>query len=312
MALGKRIPSVLYHYCGLQTFQNIIENRSIWLSDISKSNDAQELKWMQEQCTYYILDAWLKYVKDLENAGKAELVQLKDFEQFDRVKSCAEYPIYSKTWAFCLTEKQDDLGQWRGYADDGAGVAIGFKSDTFEAIEAICHFINREQDLYFKKVRYSAKEIKSFFYEQLRLKDISVNCAPDTVIKLLEKATFSAIWNAPFFKNSTFKEEKEWRLAFTVSFASLFDGNIPGLTEKNEKLDNPFHSRYGYIVKNQDLVSHIEIGIDAMAQCLSSITIGPKSKLKAVDLKLYLISQGILKDFSDDSIKIYTSGSTYR
>ncbi len=31
-------PNVLYHYCSLDTFFNIIKNRSLWLSDISKSN----------------------------------------------------------------------------------------------------------------------------------------------------------------------------------------------------------------------------------------------------------------------------------
>lgn len=310
--MGKRIPSVLYHYCSLQTFQSIIENRSIWLSDISKSNDSQELRWMHRQCTYYILQAWVTYVEKLEKAGKFDLVKSKHFKTIEKLQNYAELPVMSKTWAFCLTEKKDDLGQWRGYADDGAGIAIGFKSDIFEAIDAICHFIDQDQDIYFRKVKYSKKDIEHFFYEHLGLKNISADYAPDEVIELLKKATFSAVWNAPFFKNSTFKDEKEWRLAFTTSFSTLFDGNIPRLTEKSEKLDNPFHSRYGYIVKNQDLVSHIEIGIDAMAKSLSSITIGPKSKLTVVDLKLYLISQGILKNFSDNSIKIYTSGSPYR
>lgn len=305
-------PDVLYHYCGLQTFQNIIENRSIWLSDISKSNDAQELRWMHGQCTYYILQAWVTYVEKLEKAGKFFLLQSKHFETVERLQNYAKLPITSKTWAFCVTEKQDDLGQWRGYADDGAGVAIGFKSDIFEAIEAICHVINRGEDLYFKKVRYSEKEIESFFYEQLGLKSISANCDPDTVIKLLEEATFKAVWNAPFFKNLTFADEKEWRLAYTTNFSTLFNGYLPRLPEKCETLDNPFHSRYGYIVRNHDLVSHIEVGIDAMKECLSSIVIGPTSKLSVVDLKLYLISQGILANFSDDSVKIYTSGSPYR
>lgn len=310
--MGKQIPSVLYHYCSLQTFQSIIENRSIWLSDISKSNDAQELNWMHNQCIFHVLKVSVEYLKKMEEAGRLDLVRSNYYENIEKLQNYVKPPIMSKTWAFCLTEKKDDLGQWRGYADDGSGVAIGFKSGTFEAIDAICHFINQDQDIYFRKVKYSKKDIEHFFYEHLGLKNVSVDYTPDEIIELLEKATFSAIWNAPFFKNFAFKEEKEWRLAFTTSFSTLFDGNIPGLTEKNEKLDNPFHSRYGYIVKNQDLVSHIEIGFDSMAKCLSSITIGPKSKLTVVDLKLYLISQGILKNFSDNSIKIYTSGNPYR
>lgn len=33
---------VVYHYCSVDTFFNIIKNSSVWLSDISKSNDYQE------------------------------------------------------------------------------------------------------------------------------------------------------------------------------------------------------------------------------------------------------------------------------
>ena len=33
---------VVYHYCSVDTFFNIIKNSSMWLSDISKSNDYQE------------------------------------------------------------------------------------------------------------------------------------------------------------------------------------------------------------------------------------------------------------------------------
>lgn len=33
---------VVYHYCSVDTFFNIIKNSSIWLSDIAKSNDYQE------------------------------------------------------------------------------------------------------------------------------------------------------------------------------------------------------------------------------------------------------------------------------
>lgn len=33
---------LLYHYCNTDVFFNIIKNSTIWLSDVSKSNDYQE------------------------------------------------------------------------------------------------------------------------------------------------------------------------------------------------------------------------------------------------------------------------------
>lgn len=37
--------NLLYHYCSLDTFLSIVQNRTIRLSDITKSNDAKELTW---------------------------------------------------------------------------------------------------------------------------------------------------------------------------------------------------------------------------------------------------------------------------
>lgn len=33
---------IVYHYCSLEGFLSIIQNSSIWMSDISKSNDCLE------------------------------------------------------------------------------------------------------------------------------------------------------------------------------------------------------------------------------------------------------------------------------
>lgn len=35
----KETSDIVYHYCSLEAFLSIIQNASLWLSDISKSND---------------------------------------------------------------------------------------------------------------------------------------------------------------------------------------------------------------------------------------------------------------------------------
>lgn len=44
------LPSVVYHYCSVDTFFQIITNHTIRLSDIEKSNDFMEKKWAIQQC----------------------------------------------------------------------------------------------------------------------------------------------------------------------------------------------------------------------------------------------------------------------
>lgn len=35
----------IYHYCSLETFSQIIKNKTIRLSDLNKTNDYMEKKW---------------------------------------------------------------------------------------------------------------------------------------------------------------------------------------------------------------------------------------------------------------------------
>ena len=50
-------------------------------------------------------------------------------------------------YCFCMSELPDSLGQWRAYADDGRGVAIGFSREFLHAAE--------------KKYRKSGLQLKS-------------------------------------------------------------------------------------------------------------------------------------------------------
>jgi len=40
------IPRVIYHYCSLETFKAIIEDKTLRLSDITRSNDSEETRYI--------------------------------------------------------------------------------------------------------------------------------------------------------------------------------------------------------------------------------------------------------------------------
>ena len=48
------LPDVVYHYCSVDTFFQIITNHTLRLSDIEKSNDFMEKKWAIRQCLEHI------------------------------------------------------------------------------------------------------------------------------------------------------------------------------------------------------------------------------------------------------------------
>lgn len=109
----------LFHYCSTATFYNITRNRSIWLSSLSSSNDTQEGKTLS------------LVLRRLGHALKFHHTRIEDlvdsFRQLEDQMDCL---------GLCLSREGDMLSQWRGYANDAAGVAIGFSERLFQLMSA--------------------------------------------------------------------------------------------------------------------------------------------------------------------------------
>lgn len=102
---------LLYHYCSVSAFQAIAANRTLRLSDIRLSNDAKEGR--------------RAYDRFLEKAMNRKL----PLQIIDHIRRGGE--VYNQNHcilAFCASENDDMLSQWRGYADDGYGFCLGLES----------------------------------------------------------------------------------------------------------------------------------------------------------------------------------------
>lgn len=67
-------------------------------------------------------------------------------------------------FAFCLSEEADLLSQWRGYADDGRGVCIGFKK---EALELYLKTKVENNSITLNKVLYSDDDLERGMQQSL-------------------------------------------------------------------------------------------------------------------------------------------------
>ena len=63
----KSMDEIVYHYCSVDTFFNIIRNSSMWLSDIAKSNDYQECI----RCREFVNKGMEEYLRNDVEALKA-------------------------------------------------------------------------------------------------------------------------------------------------------------------------------------------------------------------------------------------------
>ena len=118
------IDKTLYHYTNVEGLRGIIESETVWFTDFRHMNDPSEIVHGIEISRDVIRN--LKTGKDGRVAMFLDF--LADMMRLDNFSRALEYFIGS------FSRARDDLGQWRAYADNGRGVAVGFAPHLF-AIE---------------------------------------------------------------------------------------------------------------------------------------------------------------------------------
>lgn len=319
-------PDILYHYCSLDTFFNIIKNRSLWLSDISKSNDSQELLCFKEGVQSAISDKFSEYIdsilkksKELESNPKEALDFMKSKEEhqeaFKRILDTykMEQSFFMNTWGICFSEEGDLLSQWRGYADDAKGVSIGFSK---EKLGTSFKEISKSPFVFMKlgKVYYTKEYVIDIIKNKTNLDSINLETTPEQINDILCETLSIVTKEGPFYKGTSFSEEKEWRLAITDMFPIKYNRKsyLNILKKANTNLLPLEIKDWNYIIKQDVLVSYIELYLHNIKDAVSSIIIGPKSKCTTDDIRDFLIFHGLLKDDYDNSIEVKKSESSYR
>lgn len=130
----------LYHYCSSDTFANIIQSRKVRLSAMSLSNDSMEGQLVRRT----LLEKAERDGLDRSDISKIE----RDMRFFDE---------FTDGLALCLSREGDLLSQWRGYADDAKGVAIGFSKDYLKKLAEM----SKEQEIRGgNATRFALREVK--------------------------------------------------------------------------------------------------------------------------------------------------------
>ena len=123
----------------------------------------------------------------------------------------------------------------------------------------------------------------------------------------VNNAIINVIRAAPFYKNSAFEEEREWRIVASYMLTDL----TPPVFSKYS--NNVFlFKEIEYSASCGKLIPHVEIQTPNIKDAIAEIYIGPKCKETAANIRHFLICMGILKDRNDDSIEIIKSKASYR
>lgn len=273
--------NIAYHYCSLETFKSIIENQCFWLCDVQKSNDSAELIYFYDRMIETLDKMIDPSEHDTPQYDKDALQQMKNALQNTKFQTTPVYSCSFSTYG-------DLLSQWRGYADDGFGVAIGVDFSVFSKL--IIPFVDIRSVQYGDAIAHEACEcmIKHTFSGA----DPSSN---------LETALLSLICqfvslNHAFYKSLSFQEEKEQRIV---------------LLEENKTPISylPYLSERKYRITHHQLASYHELRFGAIKDdLLCKIILGPKCQTKPDDIRMFLRDCG----YQASNIDIVLSEATYR
>lgn len=189
----------LFHYTNLHGLKAIIENQSFFASNSAYLNDKEEYN--------YGIDLFKKSVKELKISSRGfgrNILTLIDDELNNKLISCH--------YVTCFSLEGDLLSQWRAYADDGKGIAIGF--DLRKLTEV---FQPKATGMYIEYVETKQKElvekimntVYNFYISRIKL--LKSLKEPDLGVTIVQEINEIIDKYVGQFKHSSFKEEREFR-----------------------------------------------------------------------------------------------------
>lgn len=318
MSSGKA--KTLYHYCSLDSFLSIVKNKTIWLSDIQKSNDSKEMAWFRHKYYEFLLDKY-NTTNDADVKTVCQIIfSIAVKDGFDKCPTWLLPAVNEnsqqlmdlfgslRVYAFCLSELSDSLGQWRGYANDGKGVAIGL---SLKYLDAISGYSLRCPAFNFLIGNVSYRSNFTSLFEKMFAMHDKTETAEFVLHSMLDLTHAAAL-----FKHPSFEEEKEWRIIY-----SMDDYGITEDALNFKHFDSISSERYkqhfsipkiDYIAKGTNIIPHMEIKLNDLSKAIDCVVIGPKCTATEKDIRHILLRFGVLKSFDDQSVKILHSESSYR
>ena len=216
-----KVPPVLYHYTDAGGFLGIIRSNSIRASDARLLNDPLELThclsvWEQLACHEF--GETFPEATRLMRHGILENAALRS----------------ASTFVASLSANRDQLSQWRAYAADGFGYAIGFNTSALMAfksptgpINGVWHAVLYDDSAKLEFLKYHLTPLASFVEQR---GDLGV---ADEIIAGIALSNSLQLFLATM-KQAGFVEEVEWRAIYhfepdpgIVQFRASARGVVP-------------------------------------------------------------------------------------
>ena len=269
--------NIIYHYCNVDAFKAIIQNKTLWLSSVYNLNDYKEIHWIKEKV--------LKKIKEYTNKNNYE-----KFNSFIKLYENQQPTVYIASFS----QGEDLLSQWRAYANDGYGVAIGFNTEYFKENSLI-----KTSEVLYDEIKQE-EEIKNIlkpllsFDEKIDFESIEFQSFCEEIINEINNLSAKS-------KNELFMEEQEVRLIHNPII--IEDNDTKKFIFKNNLSTMMFRAVCG------NLIPYFELKFDYFKENnppILEIVKGPKNKFINQEIKIFLANNGFY------NVDIKNSKSSYR
>jgi len=251
-------PQHIYHYTTHAGFWDILKSGKLWLTDIFSLNDPSELEHglnlANDMLDKKAKETPAKYSEIAKNFSKLCLEEDDDLPHF---------------FVCSFSKNGDDLGQWRGYAEDGRGYALGFgpnplkkrfndgQSTTPDGVGFLVEYDDA------KLIDIYSKLIDCVLAEKSEIsRNYPLECAQTGYSSSLRSVYFRLVLHASvYFKHKAYCNEREYRFL-----------NIQKKTDPNPILKR---------TRNYELIKYIEFDWKSSGtDILKKIVIGPAADLE--------------------------------
>lgn len=195
----------IYHYTTLHGLISIIENQSIFCSNVNFLNDKKEFKHGVS-----IIQTVIQKLKSNKN----------NLPILEMVENNINMIYKSERYVTCFSKNGDLLSQWRAYANHGKGVSIGFNAQHFDkSIKQYIRpkYINYDEKLQLETIEEIIKIILDFCNKRKEMIDWTEYGYEWLVANLIIEYLDDVI---AFYKHPSFSEEQEYRFEYSI------DGNM--------------------------------------------------------------------------------------
>lgn len=259
--------SILYHYCSVDVFVNILKTHSIWLTHAREMNDFHEDILFRKP----LKTALQSFVNRSE--PERQLLQ----QIVDEYTKRADFPYVA-----CFSRDKDMLSQWRAYADDGKGVAIGLNLGKLPHFDLFMqkHGECISKPVIIDEVSYTQEDDDVEFMKKILSACLINYQKVKNETEVLRQGIIALNRLSIFSKGRGFEEEHEVRMVYHPCYRNLLANLNRELPKGHEHDDIEFRVRDGRIL------SYFTYQLPMEA--IHSVVLGPKCPVDFAQLTLFL------------------------